>query len=640
MEEQETSEKPAEKIEHFLEVIGKTHGHHEDPRVLERIKNLYHKEYVIKPENVLQGYFYLQGEIGIREGRRADMEQSGVKIETVKKNNENGEEVEVRNFSFPEEIKKREIATVVGNQKKSLDKWIDYLTSPDADYPMWAKYFAFRSIVEMGKLVKTESEDGRIKANFQKRTKNTVASFPPLNPRALALTFDVLAKQVEEKDKPKKERQPLENKSKKLSDSEFTALLSTESFAKIYSQFLIEMPEYATEGLQEIHGEWKRYEQGSDPTPLVNSFEGYPLEWCTAAYDTAKTQLEGGDFHVFYSLNESGEAKVPRLAIRMEGSKIAEPPRGIAPNQNLDPYIAPVLEQKLSEFGAEGEAFKKRTENMQWLTEIDEKMKRGDALTKGDIIFLYEINTLIEGFGYQRDPRIAELVKQRTVEEDMSIVFNCAPKQVVRTPDAINENTKVYLGRGKLEPGIFQKLPETVEHVYATFPEKKIRRGEHIKIGGKTVQELEATLKQYGIKIPKEAEYILQSKKFVTSKESEDATLIRLTVADLGFETYATLDQIYQRAQELGLELCTAETGPHYLLQYKNQPIDKEWIWMGMEPIDDHNGFPRVFLVGRRDDGTWLHGGWSPPDNKLDSRTEFVFRLRKSSSKATEVQIK
>ena len=157
---------------------------------------------------------------------------------------------------------------------------------------------------------------------------------------------------------------------------------------------------------------------------MVKSLEEYPLEWCTVDRDTAQTQLQGGDFHVYYSLDENGEAKVPRLAIRMEDSNIAEV-RGIAPDQNLDPYISSVLEKKLEKFGPEGEKYKKKTKDMEYLTEVAEKSKADKELSKENLRFLYEIDSPIEGFGYQEDPRIAELRATRDPEVDMPIIFEC-----------------------------------------------------------------------------------------------------------------------------------------------------------------------------------------------------------------------
>ena len=52
------SQKPAEKISDWLNVIEKTHmGHRDDPRVLERIKRSYHKKYVIKPDDIPERIF-------------------------------------------------------------------------------------------------------------------------------------------------------------------------------------------------------------------------------------------------------------------------------------------------------------------------------------------------------------------------------------------------------------------------------------------------------------------------------------------------------------------------------------------------------------------------------------------------------
>ena len=272
------------------------------------------------------------------------------------------------------------------------------------------------------------------------------------------------------------------------------------------------------------------------------------------------------------------------------------------------------------------ERYRKASADMKQLTVIERKAQHGEDFTKNDLVFLYELNSPIEGFGYEQDPRIAELRQQRNPEEDMLIVFECGKDQIAHTPDEINDNTKAYVG--KLEPGIFQKLPETLEHIYTSFPDKKIRR-ETIEIGGKTAKQLLSELKQAGIKISGYAKSMLLSRDFVTSKNTEAATLIRLTVADLGFTRSATTDQIYERAQKLGLELCPAETAPHYRLKYQNQPMD-EWVYMGMKQIADSDGRPSVFRLERDGDGVWLHSIWARPGSEWSPGGEFVFRFRKS----------
>lgn len=261
------SQRPADKIASWLGVIEKTHlGHKDDPRVIERIKDYYHRQYAIKPENIPQSYWNLQGEIAVNEGRKQDLINTGVEINQTETEDENGNRVAQRFYIFPEELREEATRTVISNQQQSLDKWVDYLTSDDASYPMWAKYWAFRSVVKMGKLEKTE--DGR--ARFANRGKDTTSSFPVLNQRALANTIGTMSSRLAAKGKPK-DQQNNENLSVALSDDEYQKLLSTEDFSKLYAQFLSEIPEYSASGLEETRGRWIKYAQGSYPTPLIES---------------------------------------------------------------------------------------------------------------------------------------------------------------------------------------------------------------------------------------------------------------------------------------------------------------------------------------------------------------------------------
>ena len=137
--------------------------------------------------------------------------------------------------------------------------------------------------------------------------------------------------------------------------------------------------------------------------------------------------------------------------------------------------------------------------------------------------------------------------------------------------------------------------------MYTSFPDKKIRR-ENVEIGGKSAKQLISEMEAAGINISDYAKSMLKNREFIPDKNPEEATLIRLTVADLGFKSSATTDQIYERAQNLGLELCPADIGPNYRLKYRNQPLN-EWIYMGMKQITDSDGKPDVFRLARYDDG-------------------------------------
>ncbi len=103
-----------------------------------------------------------------------------------------------------------------------------------------------------------------------------------------------------------------------------------------------------------------------------------------------------------------GKNTKPRLAIRMEGEEIAEI-RGIGPDQELDPYITPILEEKLKDFGSEADEYRQKVEDMKILTSIDEKTQKGEKLTDSELLFLYRFKPII-GFSQEsNDPRIDRL---------------------------------------------------------------------------------------------------------------------------------------------------------------------------------------------------------------------------------------
>ncbi len=49
--------------------------------------------------------------------------------------------------------------TVIKRQKESLDNWIDYLSSDEAQYPAWFKYLVWNNVIKLQSLVKEEIED-------------------------------------------------------------------------------------------------------------------------------------------------------------------------------------------------------------------------------------------------------------------------------------------------------------------------------------------------------------------------------------------------------------------------------------------------------------------------------------------------
>ena len=588
-EERHTGEKmpndPAERIEAYMDRLENVFLNPDEKkreRNLEMFRDKIYDAFIIKKENFPESYFELQKRIARERGQAVE--------------------------EIPDNVREQMMDVAIEDQRASLDAWMEYLTSDDAMYPAWFKYFVWKNITKLSQFDKERGE-------FKKRTDSTVAPYPDIYREPLAQIADIYLKVKED--------------NKNLKEPEIREAFS-QKFPSLYAELISKSLAASMENREEVKGEWKKYQQGQsgDAEQLFESLEGKGTGWCTAGKSTAETQIENGDFYVYYTNDSNGEPTQPRLAIRMEGDNRIGEVRGILPHQGVEPIMQEALDAKLQDFGGEADAYRKKSGDMKILTALDQKREQDEPFTKDDLVFLYEINSSIEGFGYQTDPRIAELRKGRNTEEDMLVIFECTKEDIAHVPSQITKDTKAYVGQ--LEPGIFQKLPEGLEHVYTSFPEKKIRR-ESVEIGGKTTEQLIAEMEAAHINISDYAKSMMKNRDFIPGKTREEATLIRLTVADLGFKTSATTDQIYERAQTLGLELCPPDTGPNYRLKYKDQPLN-EWVRIGMKQIADSGGDPGVFYLGRRGDGLWLDGPWAIPDSTWSPDDEFVFRLRKSES--------
>lgn len=711
---------PSERIQAYLDRLdiilnpSKLEGHESFDRKARNVsmmKRFMHEALIVKPDVATDEYLGHQQkqarDLGYGDTNIPDYVRDQIMhaVEAIAKGSDIGKELQ--GFENEKKQMAEEIVAKIEDQKRSLDKWIDYLATDDARtaYPDWFRYWAIRSVTGLSSFDKDTK-------TFPSRDEETMNPFPELDQAVLGKVRDQVEHDRVYKERLAASREEIEcaekkhNKERQLAiwqkiaeakkqnptvlvdreriiaeldmvpfdpstfeiqtpvddrnlEPEVQSALDAKDFARLYALEFAKLIPTSETLLHNTAGQWVKYAQGSEPTELVQSIERHKTGWCTAGVEVAKSQLSRGDFYVYSSQDESGVSSIPRAAIRMEGDKIAEV-RGIAPDQNTDQYINPVVREKLREF-PDGDSYIKKSEDMDYLSTIYDKtlrknFKTGEItvlsthLTKDELQFLYEIGGLIEGFGYPvngkcSDPRIAELLKKRNPNEDMLVVFECDESQIARSVSQINESTKAYVG--KLEPGIFDRLPEGVEHVYTKFPEGRIRR-QSIEIGGKDESELEALLKLGGHKIYTYAKSMMANDDFKRSlresdpkkpdwkkwklKSPEEAKLIRLRVEDLGFPSGATTDQIYVRAEELGLELCPPEVGPQFRLQYVNQPMN-EYIYVGMKQISASDGDGRVFHVVRYDDGSWLNYFWAKPTDEWSAACEFVFRLRKKPLK-------
>ncbi|MGN0973542.1 MAG: hypothetical protein ACI4OT_02235 [Bacilli bacterium] len=379
---------PAGKIGKYIERLDRIHKEAKDnERKLHVLKEFYYDKYIIKelPEN----YINLQKRI-LRERGYGNIEINSTQ-------------------------KEEWLNQVREEQKHSLDTWIDYLISDDRVYPMWFKNYAFRGMITLNKYDKE-------KESFGKRTNTTTEPFVELNREALSLVYDILKREIGENN---------------LTEEQEELLTKGESFKKLYTYYYINtLPKDID---KETEGIWKKYNQGENYQELWKSLQGKNTGWCTAGEETCKNQIKGGDFYVYYTKDEEGNYTNPRIAIRMEGTEEIGEVRGIGKAQNLEDCMTDIAEEKLKEF-PNHEQYNKKVRDMKILTEIDHKQERKEELTKEELEFLYEIEEKIEGFGYEEDPRIKEIIEKRNKRKDLAYIFNCKENEVAFTEEDLRNN--------------------------------------------------------------------------------------------------------------------------------------------------------------------------------------------------------
>ena len=366
------------------------------------LKSFYYDLYVIKPENIPDAYFQNQVRLARERG--------------------------YGNIKLTEEDKRRMTEEVIDDQKKSLDKWIEYFLYDEESksYEMWEKYWVFQGLQNLGKYDKETSK-------FSKRDKTTVYPFSPVEREYIFTTLKLMEDFLKDK----------------KGEEDIKQALSTGNFKLLYEYVIKQSFLKGEHQSNSDDGKWIKYEQGSDYNILRDSLQGYYTGWCTAAGENfAKDQLAGGDFYVYYSLDKNGEAKVPRIAIRMDGKDKIGEIRGIADNQNMEPEMMSILEEKLKEF-PDRDKYLKKENDMKLLTLIDKKVNDNIDLTLEELKFLYEIDGQIIGFGYGKDPRIEEIKRKRNERRDYSLIFNVKEEEVALSQKEWLNNPKKF----KVLPG-------------------------------------------------------------------------------------------------------------------------------------------------------------------------------------------
>ena len=394
------SDKKRERLLKYFERLEELHNKVSETKSVngeKLLKSFYYDLYVIKPENIPDAYFQNQVRLARERG--------------------------YGNIELTEEDKRRMTEEVIDDQRKSLDKWIEYFLYDEESksYGMWEKYWVFQGLQNLGKY---DKETGK----FSKRDKSTVYPFPPVEREYIFTTLKLMEDFLKDK----------------KSEEDIKQALSTGNFKLLYEYVIKQSFLKGEHQSNSDDGKWIKYEQGSDYNILRDSLQGYYTGWCTAAGENfAKSQLAGGDFYVYYSLDKNGEAKVPRIAIRMDGKYEIGEIRGIADNQNMEPEMMSILEEKLKEF-PDRDKYLKKENDMKLLTLIDKKVNDNIDLTLEELKFLYEIDGQIIGFGYGKDPRIEEIKRKRNERRDYSLIFNVKEEEVALSQKEWLNNPKKF----------------------------------------------------------------------------------------------------------------------------------------------------------------------------------------------------
>jgi hypothetical protein len=158
-----------------------------------------------------------------------------------------------------------------------------------------------------------------------------------------------------------------------------------------------------------------------------------------------------------------------------------------------------------------------------------------------------------------------------------------------------------------------------------------------IHIGGKTKLQLLEDLNETGVELNEAADTLLLSDIFTTSETRKPFVTVELSVRGLGYPHGATIMEIYDKATSFGLILPPIELGPHFRLQYLDQPegflrqpttehrAPPGSITMAVAPLPMPEEFPKGFYLRRIKGTLWLRGYRSGPEHIWDPDDHFAF---------------
>lgn len=159
-----------------------------------------------------------------------------------------------------------------------------------------------------------------------------------------------------------------------------------------------------------------------------------------------------------------------------------------------------------------------------------------------------------------------------------------------------------------------------------------------VRVGGLSKAELLSDLSQAGVRLNAAAEALFADARFTTSPESQLVQTAQVSVGSLGFPVGATFETLVERAAKNGLALCPLELGPHFRLQFRDQPegffgesatrhcAPPGSLTVASAPLaENEDEIPKGFYLRRIDGVLWLRGFYASPNHVYRPHDVFVF---------------
>ena len=161
--------------------------------------------------------------------------------------------------------------------------------------------------------------------------------------------------------------------------------------------------------------------------------------------------------------------------------------------------------------------------------------------------------------------------------------------------------------------------------------------GREVSVGGLSRSELESQLASNGVLLNVHAETLLSNAIF-DRQPPRVINLVERSVADLGLAEGATLPTIFRIAQEQGLALCPADTGPYLRLALEDQIEAPDAILtsgraptasltVASAPLEEDDEYPKGFYLRVITGQKWLRGYRCDHEHVWSGDDRFVFRL-------------